>query len=167
MTLKIKNKCLPLWFRDEVLKSLLYQSQWTNPRTSNFSNLDVFSEFLKIISQEIEGGHVLLLNFVFQNIVASTWKENQEEGRLEDGKSIITRRSIKMESSNDTLAKAKIFLGNKGFASYKQVAEALEECLLIADEQLTQEWENNPQVEKVMLKVGRTLFLYEARFESI
>lgn len=159
MTKRINQKSLPIWFRDEMLKSFLYQSHWTNPKSSNFQNLDVFSEFLKSVSMWVEGGHILLLNFIFQNIVVHEWKEEAEDDKIEDNKTFLTKDSTKTNQLGDTFTKPKIVLGNRGFASYKQVAETLEQCLQNADEQLSMNWEQNPLIEKVLLKVGLTFLL--------
>jgi hypothetical protein len=104
----------------------------------------------------VEGGHILLLNFVFQNIVVHEWKEESEEDKIEDNKTFLTKDSARSKHLDEAFTKPKIVLGNRGFASYKQVAEILEECLQKADEQLSRAWEQNPLIEKVLLKVGLT-----------
>ena len=58
---------------------LLNGSKWTHPGSSCFANLNSMIKVLNAIRSNLEGGEILVLNFVFQNLMLGRVDESQEK----------------------------------------------------------------------------------------
>ena len=66
---RITNKSLPVDFRDRILMKLLNGSKWNLPGSSCFMILSNMCKVLDSIRLNVESGEILVLNFVFQNLM--------------------------------------------------------------------------------------------------
>ena len=76
---RLKTKSLPQPFRDKILMKLLNGSNWTHPGSSSFLNLNSMKKVLDSIRLNVEGGEILVLNFVFQNLMLGRVDVSTEE----------------------------------------------------------------------------------------
>ena len=66
---RLQKKTLPEDFRNRVLMKLLNNTKWTLPGSPSFENLDSMEKVLESIRLHVESGEILVLNFVFQNLM--------------------------------------------------------------------------------------------------
>lgn len=66
---RIAKGDLPSGFRDRVLLKLLNSPKWTFLGSASFGNLAAMERVLQALCSGVQSGNILVLNFVFQNLM--------------------------------------------------------------------------------------------------
>lgn len=66
---RLSSNSLPQPLRDQFLLALLNSPNWARFDSLSFTNLHALQTVLEAIRSSVEGGEILVLNFVFQNLM--------------------------------------------------------------------------------------------------